>query len=79
MSTIKEQFEQEGYYLAKGVFAPNEVATLEQSFDHILAQITAANEDVNARWSGPERGLTEEVGLEDSAPPYAAGVTCRGR
>jgi ectoine hydroxylase-related dioxygenase (phytanoyl-CoA dioxygenase family) len=51
---IKAQFERDGFYLAKGVYSPDEVATLEKSFDHIVAQLMAADENINARWSGPE-------------------------
>lgn len=47
-------FEEQGYFLAKGVFSPEEVASLEADFDRIVAQLVASDEDINARWSGPE-------------------------
>ena len=54
MSSIKEQFERDGFYHAKSVYSPDEVATLELAFDRIVAQLMAADENINARWSGPE-------------------------
>lgn len=59
----REQFERDGYYLAKRVFAPNEVAELERDFDRIVAQLIASGEDINARWSGPEM---EKLGAANS-------------
>jgi len=43
-----------GYYLAKGVFSPAEIAELEADFDRIVAQLLAGDEEVNATWGGPE-------------------------
>ena len=54
MSSIKEQFERDGFYHAKSMYSPDEVATLELAFDRIVAQLMAADENINARWSGPE-------------------------
>jgi ectoine hydroxylase-related dioxygenase (phytanoyl-CoA dioxygenase family) len=54
MPSIKEQFDRDGFYLAKGVFSPAEVAALEKDFDRIVEQIMASDEQINARWSGPE-------------------------
>ena len=54
MSDIKTSFKEKGYYLAKGVFSKEEVATLEQDFDHIVAQFVASGEQINATWMGPE-------------------------
>lgn len=53
-SSIREFFDQNGYYVAKGVYSPAEVAELETAFDRIVAQLMASNEEINARWSGPE-------------------------
>ena len=52
MSSIKQQFEQDGYYHAKGVFSPSEVAALEHDFDHIVDQITTGG-NASTRWTGP--------------------------
>lgn len=61
--TIRESFEVNGFYLAKGVFNPQEVLELETDFDQIVAQLLASNEDINARWSGPE---VEKLGAQNS-------------
>lgn len=52
--SIGEQFARDGFYLAKGVFTPAEVAELEAEFDRIVSQLLASGEELNARWSGPE-------------------------
>lgn len=54
MSAIRAAFEEHGYYLAKGVFQPEEVAALEADFDRIVAQIAASGEQVDATWEGPQ-------------------------
>ncbi len=54
MDSIRAQFDRDGYFLARGVFSPGELQTLEQEFDQIVAQILSSGEEVNARWSGPE-------------------------
>jgi len=48
------KFAEDGYIIAKGVFSPAEVQSLETEFDRIVAQILASGEQVNARWGGPE-------------------------
>jgi phytanoyl-CoA hydroxylase len=54
MSDVKAFFEEKGYYLAKGVFSKSEVAALETDFDHIVSQLVASGEKINAAWMGPE-------------------------
>ncbi|MCA9835660.1 MAG: phytanoyl-CoA dioxygenase family protein [Trueperaceae bacterium] len=54
MSDIKAFFDENGYYHAKGVFSKEEVAKLEHEFDHIVAQLVASGEKINATWMGPE-------------------------
>lgn len=64
--TIDGQFQRDGYYLAKGVFDPGEVAALEADFDRIVNQLVNTGEEVNARWSGPEMesmGAAQTVAL----------------
>lgn len=51
-SPTKEFFETNGYYLARGIFSPDEVAALESDFDRIVAQLNRTGEDVNASWQG---------------------------
>lgn len=52
--TTKEFFDENGYFVAEGVFDAQEVAELEADFDRIVHQISSTGEDINARWSGPE-------------------------
>lgn len=54
MTDIKAFFEENGYYLAKGVFSPDEVQALEEDFDRIVAQLQSSGEAINARWGGEE-------------------------
>ncbi|MDJ0825398.1 MAG: phytanoyl-CoA dioxygenase family protein [Rhodobacter sp.] len=52
MSDIKRLFDEQGFYLAKGVFKPDQVAALERDFDRIVAQLLASGETVDATWDG---------------------------
>ena len=49
---ISKFYEENGYYLARGVFSREELAELETDFDRIVTQISATGENVNARWGG---------------------------
>jgi phytanoyl-CoA hydroxylase len=49
---INSFFAENGYYLARNVFSPSEIADLEEDFDHIVAQLLSSKEDANARWGG---------------------------
>ncbi|MBS1713254.1 MAG: phytanoyl-CoA dioxygenase family protein [Armatimonadetes bacterium] len=51
---VKGFFDEHGFYVAKAVYSHAETAELEAEFDRIVAQILGTDEDVNARWSGPE-------------------------
>lgn len=51
---IKAFFEENGYYVARGVYSPAEVAELEEDFDRIVAQLHGSGENINARWGGEE-------------------------
>lgn len=53
-NTISQQFAENGYYIAKGVFSPEDVKGLERDFDRIVSQMLASGEQLNARWGGPE-------------------------
>ena len=50
--SIRQEFFEKGYYLAKGVFSPEEVRALETDFDRIVDQLMASGEETNARWGG---------------------------
>ena len=54
MTAVSEFFEENGYYHAKGVFQPDEVAALARDFDGITRQLSASGEDVDATWDGGE-------------------------
>jgi ectoine hydroxylase-related dioxygenase (phytanoyl-CoA dioxygenase family) len=60
-TAIRESFERDGYFLAKGLFGKSELAELETDFDRIVSQLVASEEHINARWSGPEM---ERIGGE---------------
>jgi ectoine hydroxylase-related dioxygenase (phytanoyl-CoA dioxygenase family) len=49
---IHEFFQENGYYHARGVFSPGEVAVLEADFDRIVAQLQRSGEDITATWIG---------------------------
>jgi ectoine hydroxylase-related dioxygenase (phytanoyl-CoA dioxygenase family) len=51
---INEFFQENGYYLARGVFSPDETKMLEEDFDRVVAQLQGGGENVNARWNGDE-------------------------
>lgn len=63
MQTPREFFNEHGYYIAKAVYSPAEVAELERDFDHIVAQLLASDEQINARWKGAE---VEKLGAMDT-------------
>lgn len=56
-------FEKYGYYIERAVFKPAEVQELERDFDRIVSQLAASNEQVNARWGGPEM---DRLGAQDT-------------
>ena len=51
-SEISEFYNQNGYYLAKGVYSPAEVAELESDFDQVVRQLQGSGEVVDGRWGG---------------------------
>ena len=57
MSGISEHFQEHGYYHARGVFGPDEVAALERDFDGIVRQLDESGEAVDATWGGEARKL----------------------
>ncbi|MBS1724294.1 MAG: phytanoyl-CoA dioxygenase family protein [Armatimonadetes bacterium] len=54
MSSPRDFFSQNGYYMARRIFTGDQLAAMQKDFDRIVAQIVASGEDVNARWAGPE-------------------------
>lgn len=49
-----EFFAENGYWIERSVYDSQEVAALESDFDRIVDQIVRSNEEINARWTGPE-------------------------
>ncbi len=54
MSRIKSFFDENGFYLAKGLFQANEVAALRTDFDRIVNQLVRSGDQVDATWDGGE-------------------------
>ena len=54
MNTTRNFYAEHGYWVARGVFSPDEVRVLEQDFDRVVGQLQQSNEEINARWRGPE-------------------------
>ena len=54
MENIKQFWDENGYFHAKGVFNAEEIALLNGDFDRIVSQLSQSGENVNARWSGGE-------------------------
>ncbi|MEM9476408.1 MAG: phytanoyl-CoA dioxygenase family protein [Pseudomonadota bacterium] len=54
MSQIADQFAEHGFYHAKGVFSPDDIAALEGDFDRIVTQLTQSGEKIDATWGGAE-------------------------
>jgi phytanoyl-CoA hydroxylase len=52
LAEITKSFQENGYYLAKNVYSPTEVADLERDFDRIVQQLRGSGEVVDARWKG---------------------------
>jgi ectoine hydroxylase-related dioxygenase (phytanoyl-CoA dioxygenase family) len=61
---ITKFFQENGYYIAKGVYSPVEVAELAGDFDRIVRQLTASGEEVAVRWQGA--AIDKIAGAKDS-------------
>jgi len=80
MNDIQTFYDENGYYVARGVFSPEEIGLLETDFDRIVAQLSSSREDANARWSGPEMeriGAAETVVLHTHNVQQYSGVWMR--
>jgi ectoine hydroxylase-related dioxygenase (phytanoyl-CoA dioxygenase family) len=53
-AAIRQFFDENGYYVARGVFSSAQVAALEEDFDRIVSQLQRSGEEINARWGGEE-------------------------
>ena len=54
MNEIRDFWNENGFYHARGVFSPDDVRELETDFDRIVAQLQGGTESTNARWGGDE-------------------------
>ncbi len=57
-SDIKSFFDDNGYYLARGVYSDDTIDALTADFDRIVDQLEGSGENVNARW---ESAQTDEL------------------
>lgn len=49
---ISSFFQENGYYLAKGLFSKSEIAVLERDFDKIVEQLRLSGDKIDATWQG---------------------------
>ena len=52
-ATIAEFFNENGYYLAQGVYSEASLQDMETEFDRIVNTLEHGGEDINARWDSP--------------------------
>lgn len=62
MTDIKASFEKQGFYHARGVFRPDEVAALETDFDRIVRQLVSSGDAIDATWDGGETDKIARAG-----------------
>lgn len=58
VSNIADFFDQNGYYLARGVFSEASLRNMEIDFDRIVEKLEISGEEINARW---ESQSTDEL------------------
>jgi ectoine hydroxylase-related dioxygenase (phytanoyl-CoA dioxygenase family) len=71
VSSISDSFQENGYYLARGVFSPTEIVELELDFDRIVRQLLASKEQVATRWSG---AAIDKIGPKDTVVVHTHNV-----
>ena len=69
---IQATFQQQGYYLARGVFSSAELTELTTDFDRIVAQLQQSEESINARWDNDDALAT--LGATDSIVVHTNNV-----
>ena len=77
MSDIRDAYARQGYYHARAVFSPGEVAELAAEYDRIVAQLLDSGDELNARWGNDaamaELGASESVVLHtNNVQQYSA-------
>lgn len=72
-SSINAFWQENGYYVARGVFAGAEVTELETAFDRIVSQLQGTGENLNARWGG---AATDKIDGGNSVILHTHNVQC---
>ena len=54
MSEISKSFEENGYYIARGVFGGEFLARLQEDFNTCVGQLQDSDEDINAHWQSAD-------------------------
>ena len=57
---VLSTFNEEDYYLTRGLFSQRAVSYLEKKFDKIVNQMNAKNENINARWDSEPTKTIED-------------------
>jgi ectoine hydroxylase-related dioxygenase (phytanoyl-CoA dioxygenase family) len=70
---IKTFFQENGYYLARGLFKSAEIAALETEFDGIVQQLARTGNLDNVQWTGE---LQEKIGGKTSMITHTHNVQC---
>lgn len=52
MATVRQAFDEDGYFHARAVFSADELVAMERDFDRIVKQLQASGEDIDGTWSG---------------------------
>lgn len=68
---IKAFFDENGYYLARGLFKADEMLPLQKDFDRIVSQLTRSGDLDNAQWKGE---LQKKIGGEKSMITHTHNV-----
>jgi phytanoyl-CoA hydroxylase len=68
---IHKSFQKNGYYHARSVFLPDEIAELGRDFDRIVAQLTSSGEEINSRWGGE---IMEKIAAKNSVVVHTHNV-----
>jgi ectoine hydroxylase-related dioxygenase (phytanoyl-CoA dioxygenase family) len=71
--SIRASCNENGYYLARGLFRPAEIEALEREFDRIVRQLTRMGDLNSAQWSGE---LQKKIGGEKSMITHTHNVQC---
>jgi phytanoyl-CoA hydroxylase len=62
-ASIRKFFDENGYYLARGVYSPAALGEMERDFDRIVATNASWGENSNRRWVGDNKELMVDADL----------------